>query len=374
LKQHSSAEALLQDGLSICGEEPLQCVEMCARPQLALLHAETDRCEEALPHLARCREIMAAGEDWRGVRGEVMRAEAFVWAMQKRYEEAQARFGKAVEIFRHYQVPLEEAETLYYWGRALVAAGKRADGAEKLDAAADIYRGCGAGQPWIERVLAAKLDTAGASVSTAAEPAEAEFTFRRQGDYWTLSFKGELVRLKDAKGLHYIAHLLRHPWVKFNVIELANLTGTKGADPVAVAQPRSSQSGTDTATAMRSDLGDAGTVLDPRAKADYRRRLGELKEELEEAERRNDLGRKERLREEFDFVTAELAAAIGLGGRDRKTASHVERARSMVSNRIRFSMGRIEAMDSALGRHLNESIRTGYLCAYLPRQPVDWQF
>jgi hypothetical protein len=125
---------------------------------------------------------------------------------------------------------------------------------------------------------------------------------------------------------------------------------------------------------MRSDLGDAGTVLDPKAKADYRRRLGELKEELEEAERLNDLGRKERLREEFDFVTAELAAAIGLGGRDRKTASHVERARSMVSNRIRFSMSRIEAMDSALGRHLNESIRTGYLCAYLPRQPVDWQF
>jgi tetratricopeptide (TPR) repeat protein len=374
LKQHSSAEALLQAGLSICGEEPLQCVEMCARPQLALLHAETDRCEEAVPHLARCREIMAAGEDWRGVRGEVMRAEALVSAIQKRFEEAQARFEKAVEIFRHYQVPLEESETLYYWGRALVAAGKRADGAEKLDAAADIYWRCGAGQPWIERALAAKPHRPGASVSTVPEPAAVDFAFRRQGDYWTLSFKGQLVRLKDAKGLHYIAHLLRHPWMKFNVIELANLTGAKGADAVALAQPRSSQSGTDTATAMRSDLGDAGAVLDPKAKADYRRRLGELKEELEEAERLNDLGRKERLREEFDFVTAELAAAIGLGGRDRKTASHVERARSMVSNRIRFSMSRIEAMDSALGRHLNESIRTGYLCAYLPRQPVDWQF
>jgi non-specific serine/threonine protein kinase len=86
---------------------------------------------------------------------------------------------------------------------------------------------------------------------------------------------------------------------------------------------------------------------------------------------RNDLGRTERLREEFDFVTAEVAAAIGLGGRDRKTASHVERARSMVSNRIRFSMSRIEAMDSTFGRHLNESIRTGHLCAYPPRQPVD---
>ena len=164
------------------------------------------------------------------------------------------------------------------------------------------------------------------------------------------------------------------PGVEFSVIELANLTGAKGADPIAVAQPHGRQSGTDTATEMRSDLGDAGTVLDPKAKADYRRRLGELREELQEAELRNDLGRKERLREEFDFVTAEVAAAIGLRGKDRKTASHVERARSMVSNRIRFSMGRIGAVDSALGRHLNESIRTGYQCAYLPKQPVGWQF
>jgi non-specific serine/threonine protein kinase len=125
---------------------------------------------------------------------------------------------------------------------------------------------------------------------------------------------------------------------------------------------------------VRSDLGDAGTVLDAKAKADYRRRLGELKEELEESDRLNDLGRKERLREEFESVTAEIAGAIGLRGRDRKIASHLERARSMVSNRIRFSLGRIEAADAALGRHLNESIRTGYQCAYLPKQPVNWHF
>ncbi len=163
--------------------------------------------------------------------GGVMRAEAFVWAMQKRFEEAQAQFEKALEVFRHYRGPLQEAETLYYWGRGLVAAGKHADGAAKLDTAADIYRQCGAGPRWIERALAAKAYSPGANVGKTPEHAGAEFAFRRQGDYWTISFKGDLFRLKDAKGLHYIAHLLRHPEVKFSVIELANLTGARGVDP-----------------------------------------------------------------------------------------------------------------------------------------------
>ena len=35
--------------------------------------------------------------------------------------------------------------------------------------------------------------------------------FRRTGDYWTLAYHGEVVRLRDAKGLRYLAHLLGHP-------------------------------------------------------------------------------------------------------------------------------------------------------------------
>jgi tetratricopeptide (TPR) repeat protein len=365
LKQHSAAEALLQDALSICQKEPLQFVEMWARPELALLYAETGHYEEAVPHLARCRDIMAAGEDWRCFGAMVIRAEAFAGATHKKPGEANALCERAIATFRHYKVPLEEAETLYYWGSALVAAGRHADGVDKLDAAADIYRRCGTGSRWIERALAVRPAS---SIRVTAELSLSEFLFRRQGDYWTISFKSETFRLKDVKGLHYIAHLLRHPGVEFSAVDLAHLTAAKGAE-VVPGQLRAASK-----TEIRSDLGDAGTVLDAKAKADYRRRLGELREELEDSERLNDLGRKERLREEFELVTAELAGAIGLRGRNRKIASHLERARSMVTNRIRFSLSRIEALDSALGRHLNESIRTGYQCAYLPKQAIDWHF
>src|SRR5262249_59113150 len=68
-------------------------------------------------------------------------------------------------------------------------------------------------------------------------------------------------------------------------------------------------------------------VLDPQAKAAYRRRLEELRAELAEAEEFNDSGRAERAREEMEAIGAQLASAVGLGGRDRPTGAAGERAR-----------------------------------------------
>src|SRR5712692_10212402 len=35
--------------------------------------------------------------------------------------------------------------------------------------------------------------------------------FRREGEYWTIIYAGTLFRLRDSKGLRYLAHLLSHP-------------------------------------------------------------------------------------------------------------------------------------------------------------------
>jgi hypothetical protein len=201
--------------------------------ELALVYAEIGRPEEATPHLARCQEIMAAGENWKGMAGIVLMAEAVVEAalcnprqgsasdgrgapaevstvVQEGFQQAQARFASAIEIFRRYQVPWDHAETLYHWGRGLIATGRGAEGAEKLDTAVEVYRRYGAGQPWIDRALAAKPDRS-ATTMRQLPKAEAAAIFRREGDYWTMSFQDKLCRLRDAKGLRYIAHLLRNP-------------------------------------------------------------------------------------------------------------------------------------------------------------------
>src|SRR5580698_608289 len=44
--------------------------------------------------------------------------------------------------------------------------------------------------------------------------------FRKEGEYWSLGYGGKSFRLKDTKGLAYLAHLLRHPATEFHVLDL----------------------------------------------------------------------------------------------------------------------------------------------------------
>src|SRR5260370_36540074 len=50
--------------------------------------------------------------------GKVSLAEAVVAAAEGKYEEAEAQFGKSVQIFRRYHVALQEAQGLDYPGSA----------------------------------------------------------------------------------------------------------------------------------------------------------------------------------------------------------------------------------------------------------------
>jgi len=59
---------------------------------------------------------------------------------------------------------------------------------------------------------------AGASLQDTSELAAR--VFRREGDYWTISYAGVTVRLREVKGLGHLAHLLRHPGHAVHVTEL----------------------------------------------------------------------------------------------------------------------------------------------------------
>src|SRR5262249_57971922 len=96
----------------------------------------------------------------------------------------------------------------------------------------------------------------------------------------------------------------------------------------------------------------------------------------EEARRFNDPERAARAEQEIEFLSDELARAVGLGGRSRTAASAAERARVNVSRTIGAVMKKIAAGSPALGQHLTAAVRTGYFCAYEPdpRVRVEWRF
>lgn len=90
----------------------------------------------------------------------------------------------------------------------------------------------------------------------------------------------------------------------------------------------------------------------------------------------NDSYRAARARSETDAMAEQLAAAVGLGGRDRRASSDAERARTAVTKRIKEAINRIGEVIPPLGRHLAARIKTGYFCSYNPHpdRPVVWKF
>ena len=99
----------------------------------------------------------------------------------------------------------------------------------------------------------------------------------------------------------------------------------------------------------------------------------DLREELELVKQRNDLGQIAKTRYEIEFINDQMAASIGLQGRDRKIASHAERSRVAATKSIKSALNLIREADAELARHLALSIKTGYFCAYVPTSPVNWR-
>jgi tetratricopeptide (TPR) repeat protein len=190
---------------------------------------------------------------------------------------------------------------------------------------------------------------------------------RREGEYWTVGFDGTTFRMKDSKGLRYLAALLRSPGRELHVLDLVRVAlGDVAA--VSVRAPGRDE----TAPAA---FGDAGPLLDQQAKVAYRAKLGELEEDLAEATSWADTARAEKIRDEIDFLTTELTGSMGLGGRDRRASSAAERARVNVTRSVRSVVQRIRPHDSTLADHLDATVKTGMFCSYTPdpRRPPIWQ-
>jgi hypothetical protein len=227
--------------------------------------------------------------------------------------------------------------------------------------------GCG---PWPEP-LAGVTDERVADMVRAAAAEVSRNLFRREGEYWTVRYEGSVARLKDAKGLRYLARLLADPGREFHAVDLEAAGGR-----AAWTAPSGVREGAGPGELrVRPDLGDAGELLDAKAKAAYKARVGELAAELEQADRCNDPGRAAKAGAERDFLVAELARAVGLGGRDRRAASHAERARLNVTRAIRAAVANLARASPPLGRHLAVTIRTGRYCSYTPdpRAPITWE-
>ena len=147
-------------------------------------------------------------------------------------------------------------------------------------------------------------------------------TFRLAGDYWSMVFDGRVTSVRDSKGLRYLSRLLAEPGREFYVLDLVAFErASVGVDPAG-------------RVVLFPIDGDAGELLDARAKAAYRRRLAEIDEDLAGAHAVGDMARAVQAEVERDILMRELSRAVKLGGRIRRAGSTGERARSAVTRAI----------------------------------------
>ncbi len=170
------------------------------------------------------------------------------------------------------------------------------------------------------------------------------FTFN--GNQVQCSFLGKSINIRSSKGLIDIAKLLAKQGKEVHCLELAgsNVIISGGID-----------------------------LTDEQSKLDYKERLEQLQEEIQEAEQLHNESKIEALSLEYDQILDHLSSTLGLKGMSRKAATSADRARSAVTLRIRDSIKKMNANHPQLSKHLENSIKTGIYCSYSPEHYVDWE-
>lgn len=189
------------------------------------------------------------------------------------------------------------------------------------------------------------------SVAAPRRVAQRTSRFRREGDYWTIGPPRRTFRLKDSKGLGFLARLLAEPDREFHALDLVGTGRAATAAPLEVP------------------------MLDAEAGRRYRTRVRDLEEEIADAEAWNDEARAAIARDELSAVAEEVARSTGLLGRARSFASDSERARVSVTRVIKAALSRIGEESPELKHHFASTVRTGTYCSYNPdpRLPIRWE-
>jgi tetratricopeptide (TPR) repeat protein len=298
--------------------------------------------------LARGRVALAEGDASTGVRESEEAVGAWI-DVGAPYEASVARLALAQA---HRALGQEDRAIL-----ELRAARSTFERIEAVLRAEEATRACGDAPP------------AGEPTGRALSPPETgtveQCLFRLEGDTRSVVYAGEAVLLRDLKGMRYIARLLAEHGREFHVIDL--VAAERGA-PLVLTPAITDQ--------LSASLGgDAGPVLDARAKEAYRRRLQEIEDDIDEATLMGDIERAALAKADHDYLVRELSRAFGLGGRERRAGATSERARASVARTLRYAMDRIAEHHQSLAEHLRQTLQTGTYCGYFPdpRVPINWE-
>ena len=152
------AEELLLKSLEICRNGGNVLFELWVLPALAELYLKMSQPDKAAEYVDRGFGLMKPDQNWYGLPAPIYLARGMLAAARRDWGTATESFDKAIQINRQYQLPWDEARTLYERGLMYLARGGKGDrdkAHEDLDEALAIFQKVGARKD-VEKVLRKK--------------------------------------------------------------------------------------------------------------------------------------------------------------------------------------------------------------------------
>lgn len=172
-------------------------------------------------------------------------------------------------------------------------------------------------------------------------PYDPPLACRRRGSLWELRMGGRVAVLRHRVGLGYLAALVDHAGTPVPVLDL-------------VGSPFPARHG-------RQPMVDAA------ARNAVRRRVEELRADLDGTEGHADAGRAARARRELDQLTDEMARVRGHHGRARAFTDDTERARVAVQKALSRTVAAVTDVDPVIGAAIRDRLTTGAHCVFHQR-------
>jgi tetratricopeptide (TPR) repeat protein len=158
LGDYPKAEELLLKSLEICRKGGNVIFELWVLPVLAELYLKMSQPQKAAEYVDRGFGLLKPDQNWYGLPAPLYLAKGMLATARQDWGTAPESFDKAIQINRQYQLPWDEAKTLYERGLMHLAHGRKGDrekAHEDLDEALAIFQRVGAKKD-VEKVLRKK--------------------------------------------------------------------------------------------------------------------------------------------------------------------------------------------------------------------------
>src|SRR5439155_7478706 len=274
-----------------------------------------------------------------------------------RLDDAAAHFEAALAVATRMRAPVLVARTQYEYATALrarAAPGDAARARQLLAAAHEVAEAFG-----MEELRAQTEALLAGDAGPRRGPAEPRSTtapnvFRRDGEYWLVTYGEQTVRLRGTRGLGYLARLLAHPGREVHASDLLGPLSPTENPPLT---EREARLGASVSTRGPLPRTAGGSPILPRRS---RRPSGST----------TSVARRGHARRWRPSAWSLLPWRDGTARWPTPSG-----ARLAVTKGPGAALKRIAAAHPELGAHLAATVRRGYLCAYVPdpRHPIVWE-